>query len=97
MEMRMGALRFFLLLSLIMILASANLYGSGFSFEGIGVKASGMGGAFRAIADDWSAAYYNPAGYYQIQDNQLSVNTAFFHNRYWITKYACPYRCGNSR
>ncbi len=81
----MGALRFFLLLGLIMILASANVYGSGFSFEGIGVKASGMGGAFRAIADDWSAAYYNPAGYYQIKDNQLAVNTAFFHNRYWIT------------
>lgn len=81
----MGAIRFFLLLSLFLIMASVNVFGGGFAFDGIGVKANGMGGAFRAIASDWSAAYYNPAGYYQIQDNQFAFNTAFFHNRYWIT------------
>ncbi len=81
----MGAIRFFLLLCLFLIMASANVFGGGFTFDGIGVKANGMGGAFRAIADDWSAAYYNPAGYYQIQDNQFAFNTIFFHNRYWIT------------
>ncbi len=81
----MGALRFFLLLCLFLIMASASVFGGGFAFDGIGVKADGMGGAFRAIADDWSAAYYNPAGYYRIQDNQFAFNTAFFHNRYWLT------------
>jgi len=85
MEMRMGAIRFFALLCLFLIMASANVFGGGFTFDGIGVKANGMGGAFRDIADDWSAAYYNPAGYYQIQDNQFAFNTAFFHNRYRIT------------
>ncbi len=29
---------------------------------GAGAKATGMGGAFAAIADDFSASYYNPAG-----------------------------------
>ena len=81
----MGALRFFLLLCLFLIMASASVFGGGFTFDGIGVKANGMGGAFRAIADDWSAAYYNPAGYYQIKDNQFAFNSVFFHNRYWIT------------
>jgi hypothetical protein len=33
------------------------------TFEGVGSRASGMGGAFVAVADDASAAYWNPAGF----------------------------------
>ncbi len=33
------------------------------SFEAVGTRAAGMGGAFVAIADDASAAYWNPAGF----------------------------------
>jgi len=77
---RYAAASFFILL-----LAFTGAYGGGFTFDGIGVKAQGMGGAFRAVADDWSAAYYNPAGYGWIQDNMLSGNVAFFHNRYYVT------------
>src|SRR4051812_2884344 len=29
---------------------------------GVGVRASGMGGAFTAVADDGSAVFWNPAG-----------------------------------
>lgn len=36
---------------------------------GIGVRAMSMGGAFTAVADDYAAAYYNPAG--------LAQNTGF--------------------
>ncbi len=32
-------------------------------FETVGTRASGMGGAFVAVADDASAAYWNPAGF----------------------------------
>jgi hypothetical protein len=32
------------------------------SFGGVGTRAEGMGGAFVAVADDASAAYWNPAG-----------------------------------
>jgi long-chain fatty acid transport protein len=84
MEMRMGIFRFFTLLLLLSMLLVPNVFGGGFAYEGIGVKATGMGGAFRAVADDWSAAYYNPAGYARITDNILSGNLASFHNRYWI-------------
>ena len=43
---------------------------------GIGAKASAMGGAFTAQADDFSALYYNPAGLAQIRDRELSVGVA---------------------
>lgn len=78
----MGVLRLmaFCLMLIVLILPSA--FGSGFTYDGLGVKARGMGGAFRALADDWSAAYYNPAGYNLIPDNQLAGNLAIFENRY---------------
>jgi len=35
---------------------------SGYNLAGTGSKALAMGGAFRGIADDWSAVFWNPAG-----------------------------------
>jgi len=78
----MGALRFFACCLLLILLILPSAFGSGFMFDGLGVKARGMGGAFRALADDWSAAYYNPAGYNLIQDNQIAGNLAIFNNRF---------------
>jgi long-chain fatty acid transport protein len=84
MEMRMRVFRSFVFLCLILLFSIPSLLGSGFVFDGLGAKARGLGGAFRAIADDWSAAYYNPAGLNQIPDNIITANLATFHNRYWI-------------
>ena len=50
-----------LLLALALVFAS-QAYGSCFSIFENGVRASGMGGAFVAIANDGSAIFYNPAG-----------------------------------
>jgi long-chain fatty acid transport protein len=61
------------------------VHASGFENTGLGTTARGMGGAFRAIADDWSAAYYNPAGLAYIPDNQLGGSLAFIHFRNEIT------------
>jgi hypothetical protein len=47
---------FFTLLLAIPVLAYSQ------SFDAVGVRAEGMGGAFVAVADDASAAYWNPAG-----------------------------------
>src|SRR3954454_20371338 len=33
------------------------------TFDTVGARAAGMGGAFVAVADDASAAYWNPAGF----------------------------------
>jgi len=40
---------------------------------GSGARAIGMGGSFIAIADDATAASWNPAGLYQLQEIQFSV------------------------
>jgi hypothetical protein len=43
---------------------------------GIGPRAIGMGGAFAAVADDASAAYWNVAGLAQISSYELSLSSA---------------------
>ncbi len=52
-------------------------WGGGLGISGVGAKAKAMGGAFRAIADDWSAAYYNPAGLFYTTESQLTFNEVF--------------------
>ncbi len=52
-------------------------WGGGIGISGVGAKAKAMGGAFRAIADDWSAAYYNPAGLFYTTENQLTFSEVF--------------------
>ncbi|MCX8057677.1 MAG: hypothetical protein N3F03_08730 [Ignavibacteria bacterium] len=56
----------------------------------IGARALGMGGAFTAVSDDYTATSYNPAGLFQLRRmefhgglNYLSVNnnTTFFGNQ----------------
>jgi long-chain fatty acid transport protein len=37
-------------------------FAGGYDVNAIGHRARAMGGAFTGLADDWSAAYYNPAG-----------------------------------
>ncbi len=79
----MGKVRFVLVTMAVILLVAPQIMSSGFAYDGLGVKARGMGGAFRAIADDWSAAFYNPAGYNKLQDNILALNVGTMHNRYW--------------
>lgn len=45
-----------------MVIAPAQLFASGFGYYEHGTKATSLGGAFVAMADDASAIYYNPAG-----------------------------------
>ena len=46
---------------------------------GSGARALGMGGAFIAIADDATAASWNPGGLTQLQTPEVSVVGAYFH------------------
>lgn len=68
-----------------LLLLSSCVFASGFQTAGIGTKARGMGGAFRAVADDWTAAYYNPAGYAFLADNQLGFSQGFSQSRLELT------------
>lgn len=60
-------------------------WGGGIGISSVGAKAKAMGGAFRAIADDWSAAYYNPAGLFYTTENQLTFNEVITHYRTTFT------------
>ncbi len=67
---------FCIALALIVVFAT-DLLAGGYSATGIGARARGMGGAFRAVADDWSAVYYNPAGLARIEQSQLNSTFEF--------------------
>src|SRR4051812_12026337 len=54
---KLNAMRLVFLLLLLPATAFAQSEGP------VGVRAAGMGGAFTAVADDGSAAYWNPAGF----------------------------------
>ncbi len=73
------------------------IFGQPYTF-GIGPRAIGMGGAFVAVADDASAAYWNVAGLAQISSYELSLSSApnyFYHNQDYISP--TPGSPGNSR
>jgi long-chain fatty acid transport protein len=97
----MGMIRLVASVLITLVLLSPGLLAGGFENASIGVKAKGMGGAFRAIADDWSAAYYNPAGLAYINDNQLGVSSGFITfrneltpNYYYYDDYGNTYDVG---
>lgn len=64
---------FVVVLGLTILVASSSL-AAGFSYSGVGVRARAMGGAFRGVADDWSAASYNPAGLAFMKASELNVS-----------------------
>jgi long-chain fatty acid transport protein len=53
---------------------SSSYAGGGFALPGVGSKALNMGGAFRGLADDWSAAFWNPAGLAYLPSSEFSMN-----------------------
>lgn len=77
----MSIVRFSATILVIIALLSPGLAAGGFENFSVGIQARGMSGAFRAVADDWTAAYYNPAGYALIQDNQLGGTVGLIHLR----------------
>lgn len=60
--MRTKNLTFTIFLILLLIYPLSYSYSSGLTPSGVGTKALSLGGAFRGLADDWSASYWNPAG-----------------------------------
>ncbi len=48
--------------------------------SGFGIRAAGMGNAYNAVANDYSAIYWNPAGLAQMERGQLSGE--LYHNTF---------------
>ncbi len=61
------------LIFFVLACTSVSLAG-GFALPGVGSKALNMGGAFRALADDWSAAFWNPAGLAYLPNSEFTMN-----------------------
>jgi len=56
-----------------MALFAEGAIAGGYALSGVGSRAIGMGGAFRGLADDWSAAYWNPAGLTQLEESEFNA------------------------
>jgi long-subunit fatty acid transport protein len=48
---------------------------------GSGARATGMGGAFIGVADDATAASWNPAGLIQLEEPEVSAVYSYFHRK----------------
>lgn len=74
------------------VLAQSGGQPGAFLQYGVGARALGMGGAFYAIADDATAAYWNPAGLAYLQRKELSTMqaTLFEETKYTYMAYAHP-------
>ncbi len=59
--------------------ATGSAWASVAEIFGVGGKAVAMGGAFTAVADDFSATWYNPAGLTQPSSIQLSGGLLFYN------------------
>lgn len=71
----------------------AGTSGAQFLKLGAGARAGAMADSFSAIADDVSAAYYNPAGLSQLPGAQLGgAHTAYFQGiSYEVLQFAYPF------
>lgn len=72
----MKSIRIFSLLVLILMISN-QLFAGGFALSGVGSRATAMGGAFRGLADDPSAMYWNPAGLGFINESSLALGGTF--------------------
>lgn len=70
-------MRKFIFSLLVMCFLCTSVHANNVDTFGIGSKATAMGGAFSAYADDPFAAYYNPAGLTQITSMTVAVGAAF--------------------
>lgn len=66
------------------------LAGSAFSIHEVGTRATGMGGAFVAVADDGSALYYNPAGIAFQPGFRMQMDGLFVHGEFRFTPSSAP-------
>jgi len=58
----------------ICLAAVGPVFASGVALTGVGARATALGGCYRGISDDWSAAFWNPAGLTQIMGYQTGAS-----------------------
>ena len=73
-----------LLIVLIVITPQMDTLAGGYNLAGVGAKGLAMAGAYHAVADDWSAMYWNPAGL-SGQSNTITLNSKVLNPTVWLT------------
>lgn len=68
-------------MALVLLCSYASAQAGGYLLSGVGDRARSMGGAFTGLADDWSAAFYNPAGAAWIRSSEIYLSGAAFSPR----------------
>jgi long-chain fatty acid transport protein len=58
---------------LVVLLCGGTILAGGWQYSAVGARAKGLAGAYRALADDWSGIYYNPAGLAYLSHNIWNV------------------------
>ncbi len=82
--------RFTILFALLLSL-SVSLFAGGFALSGVGSRATSMGGAFRGMADDGTAMFWNPAGLAFLNQNEVSLGaTVIQPNSKWTNTAPLP-------
>lgn len=61
------------IMSLLLLVPFTELSASGLGLKLVGVRAFGLAGAFRGVANDFSAAYWNPAGMTRLNGFQIGL------------------------
>ena len=59
-------------------------------FAGLGARAMGMGGAYIAVAEDFTATYWNPAGLAQIRRIEVYGGLSHFKDEAQVRFYGTP-------
>jgi long-chain fatty acid transport protein len=62
-----------LMTAILLSFCIGSLFAGGFALSGIGSKAISLGGAFRGMADDPTAMYWNPAGLGFMTNSKLAI------------------------
>ena len=81
MNIRAQAARRAIIVTIILLLSvgiCTDAPASGLESNGIGARGRAMGNAMVAAADDWTAAFYNPAGLVWINSDQAGIVYEYF-------------------
>ena len=80
-----------MIMLILLIATSGSLFGAGFALSGQGSRATAMGGAFRGLADDATAMFWNPAGLGFMNETSVSLGGTFIlPSSSWETATAVP-------
>jgi long-chain fatty acid transport protein len=77
-------------LILILAIVSTAVASNGTQIGTVGAKSTAMGSAFRGLSDDWSAAYFNPAGITQFGKWNIGASAGFIMPRGSYTAHPYP-------